>query len=301
MAYPQQAPNPPSYETSMALQVGGAECAPSAPPLEPPAVNAGAYRMAKLTALATSLHLSNAMVNHMRTIEGFKVVLVADDSGSMNQRLPDEFQGDDVYAPDQSRWAALKRYLRVYVQLATALAPAGCDVYFLNRPGLLGVTSEDQLEPALVAAPRSGAPTPLARTMHRVFSDNAAIMAETKLLVIVCTDGLPTGDSAQVDREGFAACLRAKPSNCYLTLVAFTDADNREAIEFYDKLIGEGGLAVMRYLFVYILFVSGTKVVNHRARAPVTARKKVAYQSLSCVLVYVWLRHAQKGRTACPA
>ena len=49
---------------------------PSAPPYftEP-----GEARMAKLGALAVSLSLSNEMVQHLRTIEGFKVVLVADD------------------------------------------------------------------------------------------------------------------------------------------------------------------------------------------------------------------------------
>ena len=127
-----------------------------------------------------------------------------------------------------------QRYLATILDFATALSPQGCDVHFLNRPPMRGVTDARQLAPAL-AAPPAGV-TPLVPALQFIWNENAPAISETGMLLIVATDGSPTNAAGDDDLPAFFATVRGKPTRCAMTIIAFTT--DRASVEYLDKLVG---------------------------------------------------------------
>ena len=170
----------------------------------------------------------------LRSLESKKVVVLVDDSGSMNNPMFPAAVKKDPYARQVTRWMEMQRYLAVILDFATALSPQGCDVHFLNRPPMRGVTDVTQLAPAM-AAPPSGY-TPLVPALNFIWNENAAAMRESGVLMIVATDGSPTNSQGGDDLSNFFDTVRSKPSQCAMTMIAFTT--DRNSVEYLDTLVG---------------------------------------------------------------
>jgi hypothetical protein len=183
-------------------------------------------RMAKLQAQAARYEIRPDWVARMRQLEGFKIVVVADDSGSMGSIVTGgAATAQNPYAAQKTRWDELKESAGMIVELATCLDPEGVDVYFLNRQPLLRVTHAYQLAPAF-AAPPAGF-TPLSRTLHQVFVNTQHVLAEgKKLLVVIATDGQPTDDAGNVQINEFLSLLQRKPRGVFMQIMACTDDES---------------------------------------------------------------------------
>ena len=116
------------------------------------------------------------------------------------------------YARQATRWDELRNTASLLVQLASALDPAGAvDVYFLNRPPLLGVQDASQLQ-GTFATPPNGF-TPLAARFAEIVQAKAHDLAERKLLLVIATDGQPTDTHGNVRIPEFMGTLMNKPQN----------------------------------------------------------------------------------------
>ena len=196
------------------------------PPSQPPAAPYVDPRMLKLQAMAARYEIRADWVARMRQLEGYKIVVIADDSGSMATMVSaGNATAGNPYAPQRSRWEELKDSMGIIVDLGTCLAPAeGVDVYFLNRPPVLGVTDAAQVGPMFFHPPAGF--TPLSRTMRQVFANNNTLLREgRKLLLIIATDGQPTDDAGNVQIPEFLAMLAQKPRGVHVQIMACTDDD----------------------------------------------------------------------------
>ncbi|KAL0215039.1 hypothetical protein P9112_007223 [Eukaryota sp. TZLM1-RC] len=173
--------------------------------------------------LVRDYEISEPMAMHLRQLEGFDIVLIGDDSGSMNTPVAPTHSS----APFRTRWDELKSQVSVIAQLATTLDSDGIDVYFLNSSGMNNVTSPHQVEVLFNRRP-SGV-TPLTKVFNQVVADKHDVLTGTeackKLLVIVITDGQPSDEYGHSDINSFKRALKNKPDNVFVSIVACTDDD----------------------------------------------------------------------------
>lgn len=184
-------------------------------------------RLQKLRALAQRFEIRPDFIARLRALEGFTIVMICDDSGSMNTPVA-PMPGASPFASRLTRWTELCEAVGVVCELATALADRGVDVHFLNRPPMMGVSQAQQLQVAFQHAPPQGF-TPLTRALRHVLEVNREALRERKLLVVIATDGQPTDDSGNVDIPSFLNLLRGKAPNCYVQIMACTDDEESVA------------------------------------------------------------------------
>jgi len=189
-----------------------------------PYVEDPAARMQAFKNIAAQYEISDAFAAKLRQLEGYEIVLVLDDSGSMNAPIQDHTGGGGgAFAVQQTRWKELQTITSIVVNIAAIMDKNGLDVYFLNRPGMSGVRSSHDLTHSF-AQPPAGL-TPLTPVIRRVLSDKRAVMVEQKLLLIVATDGAPTDANGRVDVNSLRDVLARERNadRCFVTFMACTD------------------------------------------------------------------------------
>ncbi|KAJ3414712.1 hypothetical protein HDV05_006149 [Chytridiales sp. JEL 0842] len=220
---------------------GGAPGAPAAPYGAAPTAPYGAAGAAapgmmggagdKLQMVIQRNEISGFMAQKLRKLEGYDIVLVCDDSGSMNAPCaqgnvaPTPYGGGN--ANSGTRWSELRGTARIVLDIACAIDADGVDVYFLNREAARGIRSPDQIDPVFVVPP--GGYTPISRVLRQVLQEkgrNAMSGFGKKLLIVIATDGQPTDDNGIVDKNTLRNILqyeRQNPQNILVTFVACTD------------------------------------------------------------------------------
>jgi hypothetical protein len=181
-------------------------------------------RMADFQQLVGRYEINHTFATKLRALEGYEIVFICDDSGSMNTPLGD-LSGPFDKMP--SRWDELKQTVSIVVDLASVFDPDGVDVYFLNREPVFHVQSSEQLVPVF-AVPPSG-PTPIVPVLRRVLHDKQQEIEERKLLILLATDGVPTDNQGHRDIRSFEYVLKQerKPANRIpVTIIACTDDDD---------------------------------------------------------------------------
>jgi len=207
----------------MAVPAFGGAAFPSAPQAQ----SFDQQRLQKLRAVAQRYEIRPDFVSRLRALEGFSIAVICDDSGSMNTPVA-AAPGASPFAQRATRWTELMETVSTVVELATCLADRGCDVWFLNRPPMMGVVQAQQVQAAFQHAPPQGF-TPLTRTLQHVLAANREALRERKLLLLIATDGQPTDDAGNVNIPGFLQALQAKPATCFVQIMACTDDEDSVA------------------------------------------------------------------------
>ena len=194
-----------------------------------PAGDLNDYRMQKLRALAAQHEIRLDWVVKLRQLESFSICLLCDDSGSMATACSSgSARGGaqrDPFGRQSTRWSELQNTVALLVQMVTALDASGAvDIFFLNRPPLLGVTDAAQVAVAFAQPPQGF--TPLTRLFWHIVQAKQAVLAEKKLLLLIATDGQPTDDGGNVRIPEFLQALQTKPANMYVQIMACTDDES---------------------------------------------------------------------------
>ncbi|CAF3027656.1 unnamed protein product [Rotaria sp. Silwood2] len=166
-------------------------------------------RMAKFQQFIRRYEINTTFAAKLRGLDGYEIVFICDDSGSMNTELSDV---SGPYNQSPTRWDELKQTVSIVVDLASTLDPDGVDVYFLNRQPMYNVQS----------------PTPMVRVLRQVLKDKRNEIQERKLLILLATDGAPTDDNGQprVDELRKFLLQERKPTDRIpVTIIACTDDD----------------------------------------------------------------------------
>jgi hypothetical protein len=182
--------------------------------------------------IVTRYEISTDYAVKMRQLEGFEIVVIADDSGSMNE--PSSV-GGNPYESKMTRWDELKKTVSVIVEVASLMDPTGVDVYFLNRSPLIGVKDAHQLDETFKTLP--GGLTPICPVLRKILKEKASVVRERKLLIVIATDGLPTTDNGNSDVDTLKYILKNErnPLNkIFVTFLACTNDD--DAVGYLNKL-----------------------------------------------------------------
>ncbi|CAF1260566.1 unnamed protein product [Rotaria sordida] len=193
-------------------------------------------RMVDFQQLVGRYEINHTFATKLRMLEGYEIVFICDDSGSMNTPLSD-FAG--VSNKRLTRWDELKQTVSIVVDLASVFDPDGVDIYFLNREPVFHVRNSEQLV-SVFAIPPSG-PTPIVSVFRRLLRDKQHEIEERKLLILLATDGVPTDDQGNRDIRSLKHVLKRerKPTNHIpVTIIACTDDDDCMAyLNDWDKKI----------------------------------------------------------------
>jgi hypothetical protein len=203
------------------------------------------FNMPEFTSFVREYEISNEYAIKLRQLEGYDIVFICDDSGSMKTKVttPNTKKFDDVMT---TRWDEMKNIVSTVTKLSMILDDDGIDLYFLNREPLMGVTSQEQLD-IIFTVPPSGY-TPILKTLKQVIKDKSRALAEKKLLIILATDGQPTSENgSNADSNGvteteklydFLATGRNPQNKIHTTILACTDDDSiMEYLENWDSTL----------------------------------------------------------------
>ena len=181
-------------------------------------------RLAKFQDICRIYEINNTFALRLRNLEGFEIVVIADDSGSMN--TPVAIPGSDPFGKLPSRWDELKHTVSIITDIAAVMDHDGIDVHFLNRGTLINVAHHSRLDEAFMTKAEGG--TPIVPILRKVLSTKT----EKRRLIIIATDGCPDDflgvDGSIVDgKVAFRYVLeKERAVTDYVTIVACTDDDN---------------------------------------------------------------------------
>jgi hypothetical protein len=174
----------------------------------------------KLNVIKQRYEISPYFGNKIDKLRGIQIVILCDDSGSMNQTG----SFDKLFNRYLTRWEELKQRVKIILEIACILDSDGVDIYFLNRSPIYNVKNVNQLDYIFSIEPNGS--TPLDDTIKRILIEKSLIILETKLLIIIATDGEP--DGGEQGKYNFIKTLHnRKPiENIPISIMACTDDEN---------------------------------------------------------------------------
>ena len=161
-------------------------------------------------AVCAKYRIHPEMAQKLLTLNKFEIVVVIDDSGSMNTPI----EGKQC-----SRWDELREIVKIVVEIGIIFDTNGVDVHFLNSPETLKIKNPQEVD-RIFDVDLCGY-TPMVSTLKKVFkSDLARVGRDKKLLVIVATDGEPTDYEGNEDLNRFEKVMK-ETRNQETTFVSF--------------------------------------------------------------------------------
>lgn len=158
--------------------------------------------------------ISGIFAQKLNMLQGFKIVLICDDSTSMR----------DILAHGQTKWDELKHSVEIVLDVANAYQ-VDCDVLFLNCMGLRNVKNISQLNEQFSQQPQGY--TPLTKTFNLAIENNRMELNERKLLILIFTDGSPTAQNltSEAAIQEFYNTLRYRQpiDKLFVSIIACTD------------------------------------------------------------------------------
>lgn len=168
----------------------------------------------KFRATCEHYEIDGIFVQHLRTLINYKLVIIADDSGSMNT----------LTNYGEARWSELCRFVQTVFSVTEAIENSPLDVYFLNRPSILNVQQLAQISDAFIPKPKG--PTPIVPILQEILRQpyNSTYSGR---IIIICTDGEPTDVYNKVNvNQLYNVLLTQRSRNDYVSFLACTDDDS---------------------------------------------------------------------------
>ncbi|CAF5048088.1 unnamed protein product, partial [Rotaria sp. Silwood1] len=90
----------------------------------------------RLRVIAAQYEINDTLTQHLNILQQFKIVVLCDDSDSMNTL---------VDGTTDTRWDELRSIVRIVIEIGTVFDSNGIDVHFLNRLSMPNVTDTQQV------------------------------------------------------------------------------------------------------------------------------------------------------------
>ena len=120
--------------------------------------------------------------------EKFDIVLVWDNSGSMNKES--SYVDEKGVTINTTRWGESCKVMESIVRFATTVDTNGVDVYFFDNERHIKVHNVDDIRKEFTnSAPKSNTLTPIVQTLRRIQADFKENSKD--VLIVIVTDGLP--------------------------------------------------------------------------------------------------------------
>lgn len=178
--------------------------------------------------------ISPYFAKKLEKLRGIEIVLLCDDSGSMEQAG----SFDKKLNRCLTRWEELKQRVVIIMEIAMIMDPDGIDIYFLNRNSVHNIKNVNQINNIFATPPCGG--TPLTESLNKILIEKQHVINEKKVLIIIATDGEPRKydrNGRDVDgREEFIQVLKnRKPiENIPISIMACTD--DEKVMAFLNKV-----------------------------------------------------------------
>ena len=186
------------------------------------------YRLevnARLQAVAAKYKICDALTQRLCMLEQFEIVLLCDDSGSMNTPLE---------GTHKTRWDELQAIVNIIIEISVVLDSNGVDVHFLNRDAVFNVTDPRHIYKSFAAYPVGA--TPLTPALRRIFQLAANNSNRKKhLLVFVATDGEPTDSRANVDIPSLERLMLIERQSDKMHVVFLTCTDDKSSVAYLSE------------------------------------------------------------------
>ena len=181
---------------------------PSAPPPNYDQVISSGNKNQKIYDLVRKYEIDPLFSEKLEILSQYEIVLLLDDSGSMNTPLSD--------SQHSTRWDELKHVVKIVISIATIFDEDGIDIHFLNRESHFCVKSLEQVEDALSGFPAGN--TPLTEKFNLILNQFEDSLKP--VLVIIATDGIPN------NLDSFTKSLQNKNHNkFYVSFLACSDQE----------------------------------------------------------------------------
>jgi hypothetical protein len=168
----------------------------------------------KFVDICRKYEISGLFSQHLRALINYKVVIIADDSGSMNT----------LTNYKEPRWNELCRFVETVFSVTEMVENSPLDVYFLNRTSVVGVQQLQQITDCFQAKPAG--PTPIVPILRQVLSQSYDFSYRGRI-IIICTDGEPTNEANKVDVGQLRhVMVNQRTTTDFVTFLACTDDDD---------------------------------------------------------------------------
>lgn len=172
-----------------------------------------------------TLGLPDQYVQDLLKLVGTDIVVIADDSGSMNAVTDPRKITEPL-----TRWEELQQTLRMLVTMLLVVEHVeGFWLKFLNDPRWYKVTQKEQLEQIFAVKPQAHGKTPLKANLEPIMHGYGSEEKDTLLLIL--TDGEPSDCSF----EDLSQVIRRKGSSVFCSFAMCTDES--DIVERYNQVV----------------------------------------------------------------
>ena len=212
----------PAVSVAAAVDAADADGAVVAPVADAGDVAVGlADRVEKMRA---ELDMPPEYVEDLLRLVGTDIVVIADDSGSMNS------VSDNLAGGPKTRWQELQQTLRLLATMLLVVEHTdGCWLKFLNDAEWYKITSTAQLEQIFAGKPRARGKTPLLGNLAPVIEGFGRDDRDTLLLIL--TDGEPS----DCEFDELSHLIKSKPDDVFCSFAMCTD--EADVVELYNKVV----------------------------------------------------------------
>jgi hypothetical protein len=180
----------------------------------------------RITELSERHEVSPRFQAYIRQLAEYKIVVICDDSGSMNEMTD----------YNETRWQELSRLVLKIFDVLEFIRKGSIDVHFLNRGEISGISSRKQIEDYFYDAPKGG--TPLLPVLERIFRSPLPTGYKGRI-TLVATDGEPNDSMGYSTKDQVKNLLiNRRNNNEFVTFLACTDDDDSiDYLNQWDKEI----------------------------------------------------------------
>ena len=188
----------------------------------------------KIKNIINHYEISPFFANKLSNLIGIEIVLLCDDSGSMNSSGSYNILKGKTY----TRWEELCERIKIIMEISMLYDSDGIDIYFINRQPSYNVKSKEEINYIFSELP-SGS-TELTSIFERILYEKKIVIEEKKLLVIIATDGEPTkydknGKSISGTKEFTNSLKYRNPINkIFVSIMACTN--NKNTMKYLNKI-----------------------------------------------------------------
>ena len=205
----------------------------------------------------TMSQMSNLYALKINQLKGFDIVVICDDSESMN--LPLQAYIDNHFDINQSiKWNILKNAIKGFMMVNTMINEAGIDIHFLNGFTERNVCESSTIDTMFETKPRGC--MFVENELEKILQYYMNGIADNKLLIIIASDTNLLNESKEFNKLFGLLLKNRRTKKMFLTFLSFQDGNEKCMDEwkilnnfymchnyYFEKSIDEESLTFLSY------------------------------------------------------
>ncbi|CAF3408023.1 unnamed protein product, partial [Rotaria sp. Silwood2] len=178
-----------------------------------------------LSDLAEKYNIKKDLVERLHILEDFEIVILCDDSGSMNSQID---------GTEKTRWQELKEIVKIVLEVATVFDENGVNVYFIHRRPVFDVTDPKMVDQHFIEDPQGyGSLVPLLQVIFQLPASKVG--NDKKLLVFIATDGSTTDETNEFALSPLEKVMREERVSDTTHVMFLLCNNDSKSIEYFSQ------------------------------------------------------------------